>query len=79
MNGDKKFWQSKKCIAYLILMIASSGIILAAVLTNQGGDVVREAITSYGMAVLAASTALIGGQSFVDSKIANSPKDTDDS
>ena len=40
MNGDKKFWQSKKCLAYLILMIASSGIILAAVVTHQDSEVV---------------------------------------
>lgn len=75
MNGDKKFWQSKKCLAYLILMIASSGIILAAVVTHQDSEVVREAISSYGIAVAAASAALIGGQSFVDSRIAVNTKD----
>tara|TARA_Y100001973_G_C5137898_1_gene301336 strand:+ start:520 stop:741 length:222 start_codon:yes stop_codon:yes gene_type:complete len=68
MDNDKKFWQSKKCLAYLILMIASTCIIAACVLTRQGSEVIREALSAYGLAVTAASTALIGGQSFVDSK-----------
>jgi len=70
MNGDKKFWQSKKFLAYMILMTASSGIILASVITHQDSEVIREAISSYGLAVTAASAALIGGQSFVDGRIA---------
>tara|TARA_B100001123_G_C14497475_1_gene704901 strand:+ start:233 stop:460 length:228 start_codon:yes stop_codon:yes gene_type:complete len=73
MDGNKKFWQSKKCLAYLILMTASTGIILAAIATRQATEVIREAISAYGLAVTAASAALIGGQSYVDSKIAKRP------
>tara|TARA_Y100000593_G_scaffold86609_1_gene165682 strand:- start:23171 stop:23398 length:228 start_codon:yes stop_codon:yes gene_type:complete len=68
MSKDKKFWQSKKCLAYLILMIASTAIIAACVITRQGSDVIREALSAYGLAVTAATTALIGGQSFIDSR-----------
>jgi len=74
MDGNKKFWQSKKCLAYLILMAASTGIILAALATRQATEVIREAISAYGLAVTAASAALIGGQSYVDSKIARPDK-----
>tara|TARA_R100000808_G_scaffold14529_1_gene34264 strand:- start:26655 stop:26882 length:228 start_codon:yes stop_codon:yes gene_type:complete len=73
MDGNKKFWHSKKCIAYLILMTASTGIILAAIGTRQATSVIREVISAYGLAVTAASAALIGGQSYVDSKIAKRP------
>ena len=68
MSKDKKFWQSKKCLTYLILMIASTGIIAACVITRQGSDVIREALSAYGLAITAATTALIGGQSFIDSR-----------
>tara|TARA_R110002167_G_scaffold114631_2_gene288544 strand:- start:795 stop:1025 length:231 start_codon:yes stop_codon:yes gene_type:complete len=68
MSKDKKFWQSKKCLTYLILMIASTGIIAACVITRQGSEVIREALSAYGLAITAATTALIGGQSFIDSR-----------
>lgn len=68
MSKDKKFWQSKKCLTYLILMIASTGIIAACVVTRQGSEVIREALSAYGLAITAATTALIGGQSFIDSR-----------
>lgn len=68
MSKDKKFWQSKKCLTYLILMIASTGVISACVITRQGSEVIREALSAYGLAITAATTALIGGQSFIDSK-----------
>ena len=74
MDGNKKFWNSKKCLAYLVLMSASTGIILAAIATGQATEVIREAISAYGLAVTAASAALIGGQSYVDSKIAGPEK-----
>ena len=68
MSKDKKFWQSKKCLTYLILMIASTGIIAACVITRQGSEVIREALSAYGLAITAATTALIGGLSFIDSR-----------
>ena len=68
MSKDKKFWQSKKCLTYLILMVASTGIIAACVITRQGSEVIREALSAYGLAITAATTALIGGQSFIDSR-----------
>ena len=73
--NKKKFFQSKKCLAYLLLMIASTGIILAAIVTRQPPDVIREAISSYGLAVTAGSAALIGGQAFVDSRLAQNDKE----
>ena len=68
MSKNKKFWQSKKCLTYLILMIASTGVIAACVITRQGSEGIREALSAYGLAITAATTALIGGQSFIDSR-----------
>ena len=65
---DKKFFESKKCVAYLILMTTSTAIIGGCLYTGQDSGVIREALSSFGLAVTAASTALIGGQSFVDGK-----------
>mgnify|MGYP003689787965 FL=1 len=68
MSKDKKFWQRKKCLTYLILMIARTGVIAGCVITRQGSEVIREALSAYGLAITAATTALIGGQSFIDSR-----------
>jgi len=64
----KTFLKSKKCLAYLVLMAASTGLIAASIVMRQPSEVIRELIGSYGMAVTGASLALISGQAWIDSK-----------
>lgn len=68
--SNKKFWQSKKFMAYLLLMAVSAGVILSCIFTRQPSDVVREAISAFGMAITAGSAVVIGGQSIIDRELA---------
>jgi len=66
-SPDKKYWQSKKCIAFTLLLIVGCAVILSAVYTRQATEVIREAIGTFGLAIGAGAAALIGGQSVIDS------------
>ena len=70
MDGNKRFYHSKKFLAYLLLVLTSTAVILSSLLTGQSETVSVEALRTLGFAVGAASSMLIGGQSFVDGKIA---------
>ena len=67
-SSNKTFLKSKKCMAYLILMACSTGLIIAAVVNGYSPDVVAEMVRIYGMACGAGALALISGQAFIDSK-----------
>ena len=67
-SSSKTFLKSKKCMAYLILMTCSTGLIIAAVVNGYSPDVVAEMVRTYGMACGAGALALISGQAFIDSK-----------
>ena len=67
-SSNKTFLKSKKCMAYLILMACSTGLIIAAVVNGYSPDVVAEMVRTYGMACGAGALALISGQAFIDSK-----------
>jgi len=67
-SSSKTFLKSKKCMAYLILMACSTGLIIAAVVNGYSPDVVAEMVRTYGMACGAGALALISGQAFIDSK-----------
>ena len=67
-SSEKGFFKSKKCLAYLILITCSTGLIVSAVLKGYTSSVVAEMVRTYGMSCGAGALALISGQAFIDSK-----------
>ena len=67
---EKRFWHSKKSIAFFFVWVATVGLISAAMLTRQPSDVLRELISSLGLALMTCSTAAVSGQSWLDATTA---------
>lgn len=63
---DKKFYQSKKFLAFLLVWLAAVGLISLAMATHQNPEVIRELIGSLGLALTTCSTATVAGQSWQD-------------
>jgi len=66
---EKKWYQSKKFLAFLILVIMTTSLIAMGILWRTTPDVLQSLVTILGGTTGAAGAGLIGTQGYVDAKV----------
>ena len=67
-NNERAWFQSKKFLAFLLMLGSTVGLLGLGILKGVDPDVLSSMILVLGSATGTAAVAQIGGQSFVDAK-----------
>jgi hypothetical protein len=66
---EKPFYKSKKFLAFILLVLMTTGLIIVGILWRVSPDVLQSMVTILGGTTGAAGAGLIGTQGYVDSKV----------
>ena len=66
---EKPFYKSKKFLAFILLVLMTTGLIVVGILWRVSPDVLQSMVTILGGTTGAAGAGLIGTQGYVDSKV----------
>ena len=66
---EKPFYRSKKFLAFSMLVLMTTGLIVVGILWRVNPDVLQSMVTILGGTTGAAGAGLIGTQGYIDSKV----------
>ena len=66
---EKPFYKSKKFLAFILLVLMTTGLIIVGILWRVNPDVLQSMVTILAGITGAAGAGLIGTQGYVDSRV----------